>query len=391
MTDIFQNYFLQREELLARIAQELQLDKTRLKKMESAYNAVSDLLKNDSEFFDGLDIEVYAQGSTRIGTTVKPIMEEDFDLDTVLHIYDVYYKHTPEGLYNGLVKALEKDPYYRAIMEKKKRCVRLNYKSDFHMDILPACMPNSFEMKKIQIPEKAMKNWSSGNPKGFAEWFETRSKSSTTPMLRKFSSELLEAQIETEPLPEELYSKTPLQRAVQLIKRYRDLYYKNRDYRASSIVITSLAAEFYNGEDSIFDAIDNIISTIRRNYTEAIKQGQKFKILNPVNPSEDFTDSWTNEHYDSFYRFINDFYNKWQNLKNSFETSNKDYIELFGEGIYKKSLNEQFRAFGDASKDSLVRSSALITGGGALTDSKGQINKNNGIKNEPHHSYGGRY
>lgn len=127
-----------------------------------------------------------------------------------------------------------------------------------------------------------------------------------------------------------------------------------------------------------------------RNYTEAIKQGHKFKILNPVNPAEDFTDSWTNEHYNSFYSFINDIYNKWQNLKNSFETSNKDYIELFGEGIYKKSLNEQFRAFGDASKDGIIKSSALITGGAAHTDSKGQINKNNGIKNEPHHSYGGR-
>ena len=33
MIDIFHNYRLQREELLARIAQELQLDKTRLEKI----------------------------------------------------------------------------------------------------------------------------------------------------------------------------------------------------------------------------------------------------------------------------------------------------------------------------------------------------------------------
>ena len=47
--DIFNNYDLQREELLARIAHELQLDKTRLERMESAYNAVSELLKNDPD------------------------------------------------------------------------------------------------------------------------------------------------------------------------------------------------------------------------------------------------------------------------------------------------------------------------------------------------------
>ena len=163
MIDIFKDYVLQREELLARIAQELQLDKTRLERMETAYNAVADLLKKDNDFFDDLIIEIYAQGSKRTGTTVKPINNEDFDLDTVLHIYDPYYNHSPEEIYNALVKALEKDSYYKSIMEKKKRCVRLNYKSDFHMDILPACMPNSFERDVIKIPEKALKNWSSGN------------------------------------------------------------------------------------------------------------------------------------------------------------------------------------------------------------------------------------
>ena len=63
MIDIFKDYVLQREELLARIAQELQLDKTRLEKMETAYNAVAEVLKKDDDFFNDLEIEVYAQGS----------------------------------------------------------------------------------------------------------------------------------------------------------------------------------------------------------------------------------------------------------------------------------------------------------------------------------------
>ena len=67
--------------------------------------------------------------------------------------------------------------------------------------------------------------------------------------------------------------------------------------------------------------------------------------INPVNTAEDFTDSWTNKHYESFYNFITDFYKKWQNLKTSFETGKEDYIKLFGEGVYKQSLNEQFKTF----------------------------------------------
>lgn len=390
MIDIFKDYVLQREELLARIAQELQLDKTRLERMESAYHAVADVLKNDDDFFKGLEIEVYAQGSKRIGTTVKPVNEEDFDLDTVLHIYDPYYNHSPEQIYNALVKALEKNAYYKSIMEKKTRCVRLNYKSDFHMDILPACMPNSFDKLIIKIPEKALKNWSSGNPKGFGEWFLQIANSVKQPMLRSYSSVLLEAKVETEPLPDELYLKTPLQRAVQLLKRYRDLYFQDKDYRVSSIVITTLAAQLYQGENSIFEAIDGIVSRVKNNYVEAINKGYKFKVLNPVNSEEDFTDSWTAAHYQSFYSFILDLYSRWQNLKISFETGKEDYIKLFGEGIYKRSLNEQFVTFSKSTNDIYAKSSGLITGSAAYTDAKGNINSNHGTKNGAHHNFGGK-
>lgn len=391
MIDIFKNYELQREELLARIAQELQLDKTRLERMESAYNAVAELLKNDPEFFDGLIIEVYAQGSKRIGVTVKPINGEDFDLDTVLHIYGPYYKYSPEEIYNALVKALEKNAYYKSIMEKKKRCVRLNYKGDFHMDILPACMPDHLEKELIKIPEKALKNWSSGNPKGYANWFLNIANSVQEPMLSRYASLLIEARVETEPLPEELYLKTPLQRGVQLLKRYRDIYFQNRDYRVSSIVITTLAARFYQGENSIFETIDTVLERIRLSYTEAITRGYKFKVLNPVNPDEDFTDSWTSNHYESFYNFITDLYKRWHNLKNSFETSKEDYIELFGEGIYKKSLNEQFQAFSMSTNNTLIKSSGLITGDKAYTNNKGNINEGQGVRNGTHHNFGGKH
>lgn len=389
MLDIFNDYILQREELLARIAQELQLNQTRIEKMDSAYNAVSDTLKRDKDFFEGLVIEIYAQGSKRIETTVKPINDEDFDLDTVLHIYDPYYNHSPEQIYNALVKALEKDSYYKDIMERKARCVRLNYQGDFHIDILPACMPNNFEKERIKIPEKAFKDWSSGNPKGFAKWFLDIAKSVQETLLKRYSKVLIEAQIETEPLPAEVYEKTPLQRAVQLMKRYRDIYFKNRDNKVSSIVITTLAAQYYQGENSIFEAIDQIVNKISKEYDAAIKGGYKFKVLNPVNGEEDFTDTWTDNHYRSFYNFISEFSKKWQSLKEDFEFSKNDYIELFGEGIYKKSLNEQIICFSKSTKDTLTKSSSLITGNAAYTNSKGQVNEREGVKNEPHHNFGG--
>ena len=391
MLDIFNNYILQREELLARIAQKLQLDKSRLERMESAYNAVAELLKKDEDFFDGLIIEVYAQGSKRIGTTVRPFSKADFDLDVVLHIYDPFYKYSPEGVYNALVIALEKDSYYKTILKKKNRCVRLNYKGDFHMDILPGCMPNISEKKIIKIPEKSLRDWSSGNPKGFANWFLGIANIVDSPLLNRNAEALLKAQIETEKLPKEAYLKTPLQRVVQLLKRYRDIYFEKKKYPVSSIVITTLAAQFYAAEDSIFEAMNNITSKIKSSYLNSIQYGKKFKVLNPVNQEENFTDSWTDEHYQSFFIFIEDFHRRWQNLKNSFETSGDDYIRLFGEDVYKKTLNEQFQNFAKSSNNSLAKSSGLIAANIAFTSPSGNINSSTGYKNGRHHNFGGKH
>lgn len=388
MIDIFKDYFIQREELLARIAQELQLDRSRSDRMETAYNAVSDLLKRDNDFFDKLEIEVYAQGSKRTGTTVKPINGEDFDLDIVLHIFDPYYNHTPEEIFNALVRSLEKDPYYSEIMQKKKRCVRLNYKSDFHMDILPGCMPNLFQNEMIMIPEKALKSWSSGNPKGYSKWFLEIAATAKEPYLKRYAEVLLKAQVETEKLPTELYLKSPLQRGVQLVKRCRDIYFQDKDFKVSSIVLTTLTAQFYEGEESIFETLDHVVNRIKASYLDAFNRKEKFKVINPVNPEEDFTDSWTERHYESFYNFISDFHEKWNSLKNSFESSKEEYIRLFGEGVYKKALSDQALNFRNSTNDYFAKSSGLITSGKALTDSKGNINTISGYKNEPHYNFG---
>lgn len=390
MRDIFKNYQLQREELLSRIAFELQLDKTRAEKMETAYKALYELIKRDTIFFQNLDLELYSQGSTRIGTTVKPINGDDFDLDTVMHIYDVYSKFDPSKVYNALLRIIEADDYYKSICVKKDRCIRLNYKSDFHIDILPACMENTNDRQKIAIPEKKLASWSFGNPKGFAEWFLKLANSVEQSMLSGFAKALNEAKIESEPLPDDdVYSKTPLQQAVQLVKRYRDVYFQNKEYPVSSIVLTTLMGLNYSMEDNIFDTIDNAIAKIRNGYATSVRSNVKFKILNPVNPAEDFTDSWTVENYKSFNEFVNDFYTKWQVLKSNFNISNSAYIHLFGEGPYKKSLQEQTKSLARFSEDEISKASSIILLNKARTDTNGAISQIKGLKNEPHHSFGG--
>lgn len=387
---IFKNYEIQREELLARIAHQLELNSTRAERMETAYNAIFELLKNDEAFFAGVEIELYVQGSKRIGTTVKPINGDDFDLDIVLHIHVLNRNYNPVDIYNALVEALERDTYYKSIMEKKARCVRLNYKDDFHMDILIGCLVTPDDFERLAIPERDLIAWSSSNPKGFANWFMGLANSAERSMLKRFSEQLvLEAKIEQEQLPEnDLYNKLPLQRGVQLIKRARDIYFTNKDFAVSSIVLTTLVGRFYNGQESIYDTIDGVTQSIIDQHARSVRTGEKFQIRNPVDPNEVFTDTWTDKHYGAFYAFIQDFHTKWNRLKQDFNQSGEAYIDLFGEGQYKESLREQVKLMSRFDSDEITKANGLILSGSAHTNRDGLITENTGVKNERHSNYG---
>jgi hypothetical protein len=393
MEDIFKHYELQREELLARIAQQLQLDDTRKGRMESAYRSISTLLDQDQGFFKDLDVDVYPQGSVLIGTTVRPYQGSEFDLDIVVQINALDSRFTPTEIYNALLKKLEDDDHYSDKIAKKNRCVRINYSNDFHMDILPGCIVSYYDKNIIRVPDRALRDWTTSNPKGFGDWFLARAASIRRESILQgyYNRMKIELRAQIEELPrDEFYNKSPLQRAVQLVKRYRDVYFSRSyaDYATSSIVLTTLMGLNYQGEPSIYETIDNALNRIKLSYNQAQQNRIRFTITNPVNDQEHFTDSWTAAHYDHFYRFVDKFHREWNALKEGFDRSGQHYIELFDEGVYKESLQEQIKALSKFSQSPVTKANGLIIGGNALTNAAGRINQSQGYKNTPHHNYG---
>jgi len=156
---------------------------------------------------------------------------------------------------------------------------------------------------------------------------------------------LLEKAMRAENLPADNFNhKKPLQRAVQLIKRYRDVYFQKDDtYKTSSIILTTLAGQLYNGEESIFATVENIITTIRSQVTMA--GTRRIKVLNPVNVQEDFTDKWDAEpkYYTAFKNFCEHLYNEWQLLKKRQGVLNEGRVlgDLFGSDILIKAQTAQ--------------------------------------------------
>jgi len=304
-------------------------------------------------------------------------------------VFQSHAYFSEERIFDELLRVLKADSTYEDKLVEKNRCIRIDYEGDFHMDILPASLARGNDEEVIIFQDRKLNSLFKGNPKGFATWFLGKANSLTSSVLQRFRNAMIESKVDTEPLPEDLYTKTPLQRSVQLTKRYRDIYFKNRDYPVSSIVITTIFGQFYGGEDNIYETIDKVLERIKNEYNQSIKSHKVFKIFNPVIPEEEFTDSWTAKHYESFFNFITDYYVLWQELKQSFERSNPYYKELFGHHVYRQSLIEKEKAFANTSDDEITKALGLILTGEARSDSRGRIDSIIGEKHEEHSNFGG--
>jgi len=388
---------LQREDILTKIAVSLELDETRKQRMESAYNAVYDILKKDDIFFSKVDFLVYPQGSKAIGTTVKPRGKEEFDLDITVEIRDPYYNYTSSEIYNHLIRVLSGSDVYKEKLIKKNRCARINYVGDFHMDVLPGCILISGD-SKIMVPDRELSSWTSSNPKGYANWFTAKAETVVNPSLNKAFetfSVLNEAKAEQEELPDDdIYGKEPLKRAVQLTKRYRDIYFeKNSDYKTSSIVLTTIFGQLYDGETSIYQTIDAVLNKIVQRYADYQylfeSQGvfKRIKVLNPVNSDEDFTEKWDKEkeYYTHFIAFAKSYKEKWGKLKNgNFGVAE----ELFGSDRIKGILTEQLKEIAKNEGNQLEAAGVTIMSGNTFVDRSGNVNGSKGYESKKNSNFG---
>ena len=222
------------------------------------------------------------------------------------------------------------------MVERKKRCIRLNYANEFHVDILPAHPASQTSNTNIKVPDRKVKDWKDSNPKGYSAWFNKQS----------YQYELLlEKRADIKPLPhdENIERKPPLKRAVQLIKRYRDVYFEDElDSAPISIVLTTLAGQLYKGQASVFEAITAILAGI---LSVLPTDGERLTVLNPTNENEDLSERWEDhpELYKSFVSFIRDFKQKWDRLNElrGIHEIAEELKVMFGENVINETLEEQ--------------------------------------------------
>ncbi len=318
------------EGLLSQVAEELQLPASLHAEARRRYDALANYLASGP--LARLAPEVYAQGSYRIGTTVRPVRDDEFDLDFVVQLI-VDPETKPLDLFDTVARVVEASPRYRPIAERRARCIRLRYADEFHMDIVPAMPDRQKGGTTIQIPDRDLGRWQSTNPKGYASWFADQGSMRT---LSKAAS------VEPLPAPASASAKNALQIATQLVKRHHQLHVEEEHLRTPSIVLTTITAESSFGE-SVADRFEQAIGGLER-YT-----GAPAAIRNPANRDEIISEKWADaEVFASYRKSVELLRSQWTTF---IEASGRGYIdaaavlkEMFGESVVTraaKSLAER--------------------------------------------------
>lgn len=298
------------EDALFRLGDKLQLDKTRRNQLEISYGSITEWLQG-IEIFKDIQLEIYPHGSVAIGTTTKPLAGEEFDLDCVLQINTDYSRFSPEFILRVIAERMRSHEVYKSMLVLKNRCIRLIYKGDYHVDIMPGFPIIRIGGDLLKVPDREARDWVDSGPKPYVKWFRDKFITVISPIKKS----LFEASIE--PLPEEpdYEVKQPLQIAVQLLKRNRDIFFKDDGDKAPrSIILTTLAGLHYSGQQSVTDTLTTIINGVKQQIHD--NNNFPFLVLNPANPKENFSEEWQNVNmFRSFTKFIDEFDKNWSLVK----------------------------------------------------------------------------
>lgn len=290
-------------------------------KAKARYKDIGEWLCRPESSVREFDPSISPQGSFYIGTVTLPRHSDgEYDLDLSVKFQRGVTKlsHTQKELKELLGAELEAYRKARGIeqpLDEKRRCWRLQYKDQmtFHIDAVP-CIPEddvrcgmikqamlaseagealADEVARLTVSitdnerpdyEVVCQNWNVSNPQGYGRWFASRVRLAVQVVRDRLR---MENRATIEELP--TYKlKAPLQICVQLLKQHRNVMYKDDpDPQPISIIITTLAAQAYEGQEDVTEALLHIVDTMADHI-----RAKSPRVPNPVNPEEDFSDKW---------------------------------------------------------------------------------------------------
>ena len=345
------------EDFLEDLADELSVPMSRYEQADRSYKSLGDWLHREDSTVREYGPKVYVQGSFRLGTTIRPLTEmEEYDIDSVCELTKILKSQLSQQELKEMlgeeIRAYHDAQNMKKPVREGRRCWVLDYAdgAQFHMDIVPA-LPNAQSVRLFleergydarwtrtaiaitdnEVPTYPLvtDQWPHSNPKGYADWFRSRTAVILERRKRKLA-ERIHASVEEIP---DYKVRTPLQAAVMILKRHRDETFQDRpEVRPISVIVTTLAAHAYNGEETTGQAL---VSILRGMDEHIANVGGRHWIANPTDPLENFADKWEKhpERAEAFFEWLAQ---ARQDFEQAARANNRVVIaETVGQGVGK--------------------------------------------------------
>ena len=281
------------------LTDEVDLNKTRIERLDDRVEAVSNFLKKNLESYK----EIERQGSYALRTVIKPVREgQDYDADLLLYMeYDESKK--PHEYIDEAYYCFKSNGTYKDIVHRHTRCVKLAYKGEIHLDIVPCITkPDG----KQYICNNKTQEFEITDGTGFREWFNGKS-NITNGNLRKVT---------------------------RLLKFLRD---HKGNFKAKSILLTTLIGRTVEDEDDAdnFKNVPDGLKTVSNRINDFLQENlQRPEIFNPALPEEEFTRDWSQKNYENF--------------REMFDIYNRRIDEAYAATEHNDSVDKWRKVFGDS-------------------------------------------
>lgn len=144
------------------------LNQTRIDNLDDRVLAITKYLEGEATF-GRVVIDLIPQGSYAHKTIIKPRKGRDFDADVLLHVRE-QEGWEAERYIAELYAAFRRSSTYHDIVNRKTRCVTVDYADDFHIDVVPYLERGGSGLH--YITNRHENAFELTNPEGFNDWLD---------------------------------------------------------------------------------------------------------------------------------------------------------------------------------------------------------------------------
>lgn len=337
----------------------LDISPTMFQEATDHYRAITSLLCSH-----GLEADIMPYGSFGTGTVVRPSIPEGagsfYDLDVLCVCSGIESSETTqESLREQVDGTIEGDERYASMVEGSKHmCLTLSYAESksrpaFKMDLSTGLSsPTPYADGKAHTEESVKlawikpDEWKASNPKGLCQWFNDENLRFRAFGLAERKRRIFEKHrgfyASVEKVPDDM-DRSALQRAVQVVKRSRDVFFaraKRADDAPSSCVLMVLVATFAKSLPASADIV-----TILDSFVEGclamrdISGSARIEVPNPAF-DEDLAAGWSPKRVEGFFLWIEDLAENTHVDYGVLASRNAAYDAIMGKGSSRGLENE---------------------------------------------------